>query len=119
MCILVVEDEELIRLILSEEFEEAGFDVCPAKDGDAAAALIEAPPSPFTLLVTDIHMPGRLDGFGVGRLMRSRHPTVPIIYMTGRPDILALFKAMTNKDGFLLKPFVPSRLLAVARQVLA
>jgi DNA-binding response OmpR family regulator len=119
VCILIVEDEDLIRLILAEELEDAGFDVCQAEDGDAAAALIAKPPTPFSLLVTDIHMPGRLDGLEVGRLMRNRHPAVPIIYMTGRPDALALIGSLRAKDSFLLKPFTPSRFLAVARRLLA
>lgn len=87
MCILVVEDEFLIRFLLTEILVGAGFGVCEAPNGDQAAPLIEAPPEPFSLLITDIHMPGQLDGFAVANLMRTRHPGVPIIYTTGRPDV--------------------------------
>jgi len=76
MCILVVEDEFLIRLIVAEELAENGFAVCEAENGDRASALIAAQPDAFTLLVTDVHMPGKLDGIEVARLLRapSGHP---------------------------------------------
>jgi CheY-like chemotaxis protein len=71
MCVLVVEDEALVRDILVEALSSYGHDVCEASTGDAAAVLIETPPKTFTLLITDIHMPGQRDGIEVARLMRQ------------------------------------------------
>ena len=118
MCILVVEDEFLIRLIVAEELADAGFVVCEAESGDAAAQLIEAETEDFSLLITDIHMPGRLNGVGLGRLMRARHPDVPIIYTTGRPDALSAVGRLGDKDVFVPKPFAPSDLLTIARRLI-
>ncbi len=118
MCILVVEDEYLIRLIVAEELADAGFEVCEAESGDAAALIIERAEQTFTLLITDIHMPGQLNGVGLGRLMRTRHPSVPIIYTTGRPDALSAVGQLRDKEVFMPKPFAPSNLLAIARRLL-
>lgn len=71
MCILLVEDEWLIRAPVAEELAEVGFEVCEAGSGDQVSALIAETPTPYSLLVTDIHMPGRLDGIGVARLLRA------------------------------------------------
>jgi len=118
VCILVVEDEFLIRLIVSEELADAGFQVREAENGDVAAGLIEAGAADFSLLITDIHMPGRLSGVDVGRLMRIHRPTVPIIYTTGRPDALNVVGRLGVNEAFVQKPFAPSDLLAIARRLL-
>ena len=118
MCILVVEDEFLIRLIVAEELADAGFEVLEAESGDAAARLLEETATGFSLLITDIHMPGQLNGVGLGRLIRHRYPSLPIIYTTGRPDALNAIGHLGAKDAFVPKPFAPSDLLTVARRLL-
>ncbi len=119
MCILVVEDELLIRVIVAEELADAGFAVCEAEDGTQAAALIRDPPGAFSLLITDIHMPGSLDGIAVARLMRARYPLVPIIYATGRPDVLNAMGRLGEREALVPKPFLPSELLRVAKRLIA
>lgn len=118
MCILIVEDEDLIRLILAEEFTSAGFEVCEAADGDAAAVLIRDPPTAFSLLVTDIHMPGSMAGTDVARLLHQHNPDVPVIYITGRPDALNAMGKLGRQEAILPKPFVPSALLRLAQRLL-
>jgi CheY-like chemotaxis protein len=118
MCVLIVEDEALIRDILVEQLRSHGHDICEAQTGDEAAALIENPPKVFTLLITDIHMPGQRDGVEVGRLMRRHHPSVPIIYTTGRSDALAAIGVPGARDAVLPKPYTPSQIIDVARQLL-
>ena len=118
MRILLVEDEPLIRMIVTEELVEAGFTVCEAESGDCAVALIESPSAAFCLLVTDIHMPGRLNGIAVAHSMRASHPNVPIIYTTGRPDVLHALGRPGEREILLAKPYTPAALLAVARRLL-
>jgi CheY-like chemotaxis protein len=88
MGVLLVEDESLIRTIMSEELADAGFDVTSAETGDEALTLLSGLASGFHVLVTDIHMPGQTDGISLARIVRERYPSVPIIYTTGRPDAL-------------------------------
>lgn len=118
MCILLVEDEVLIRFILAEALAQEGFEVREAADGDQASALIAETPDGFSLLVTDIYMPGRLDGVGVARLFRARHPGVPVIYTTGRGVLLNGVGSLGDKDVLIRKPFAPTELLAVVRRLL-
>ena len=118
MCILLVEDEWLIRTILAEELVNEGFAVQEAEDGDRASLLIVQDPGLFTLLVTDIHMPGRLDGTGVARLLRAHRPNLPVIYTTGRPDVLNALQPFGVKEILLPKPFALSELLSAAQRLL-
>lgn len=118
MCILLVEDEYLIRLILAEELTEAGFVVREAESGEQAAALIASKADIFTALVTDIHMPGSLDGMAVARLLRERRPGIPVVYMTGRPDVVVAAGATESETSLLPKPFAPSQLLSLVYRLL-
>ena len=118
MCILLVEDEWLIRSMFAEELLEGGFAVREAENGDQASALIMPDPTPYTLLVTDIHMPGSLDGIGVARLLRASRPDIPVIYATGRPDALNALQPLGAKEVLLRKPFATSALLTAVRRLL-
>jgi len=109
----------LIRDILMEELRSHGHDVYEAPTGDEAARLIEDPPKDFTLLITDVHLPGQHDGIDVGRLMRRRYPSLPIIYTTGRPDALVKLGSLGPRDAVVLKPYTPSQLMDVIRRLLA
>ena len=118
MCILLVEDEWLIRTMFAEELTRVGFTVHEAESGDQASALIMEDPAPYVLLVTDIHMPGSLDGIGVARLLRARRPGTPVIYTTGRPDVLNALQPLDAREVLLCKPFALSALLAAVRRLL-
>jgi len=114
MCILLVEDEWLIRTIMAEELTEAGFTVTSVETGDEAMTLLTEDPS-FTILVTDIHMPGKTDGIALARTVRERYPDVPIIYTTGRPDALDRASLPGGRVLTLVKPYKPSRLIEAVR----
>lgn len=115
--VLLVEDEPLIRLLLAESLAEEGLRVTEAANGDGAAALIDGPDG-FDLLLTDIQMPGDLDGRAVAQHARRRDPDIAVIYMTGRPDVLGGGGALGPKDAILRKPFTPSEVLAAIRRLL-
>ena len=118
MCILLVEDESLIRLILAEELTEAGFEVREAAGGGQALAEIAAEADRIALLITDIHMPGSVDGTEVARRLRARRPDIPVIYTTGRPDALNDLDSFGKRDVLLAKPFAPSELVSAVRKLL-
>ena len=115
--VLVVEDEELIRLILAEVLADEGFHVVEAGTGDEAAALLDGPDG-FHAVVTDIHMPGGRDGLAVGRHARSRHPDIPVVYCTGRPDVLNDAGPLGRRDALVRKPYVPSQIVMVLQRLL-
>ena len=115
MRVLLVEDNALVCDILAEELRDAGFLVSKAASADEAADLMSGQPTPPTILVTDIHMPGRLDGLALVRLLRSRFPELPVVYITGRPDVM---DRLGRNEVLVRKPFTPSEVFAAIRQLL-
>lgn len=79
--ILVVEDEVLIRLHLSEELRDAGYTVIEAATGDEAITLLSSVDD-VGLLLTDIRMPGSVDGMALASWTRSRFPSIKIIVIS-------------------------------------
>jgi DNA-binding NtrC family response regulator len=118
MSVLLVEDEWLIRTIMSEELIDAGFEVKSFETGDDAMVELSASHPDFEVLVTDIHMPGQTDGIALAKSVRARFPNVAIIYTTGRPDALARAHLPGGNVVTLVKPYKPSRLIEAIRNVL-
>jgi len=116
--ILFVEDEELIRLIVSERLVEAGLKVTEVSNGEAAIGLLQERCG-FDLLLTDVHMPGRLSGIDVALRMRSLWPAIPVVFVTGRPDVLHAFGPSGPYDSFVVKPYRPTDALAAIQTSLA
>ncbi|MBR1216178.1 response regulator [Bradyrhizobium sp. JYMT SZCCT0180] len=99
--VLVVEDEILIRELVSEELEEAGFTVVTAKDADQAISILEARQD-IHLVFTDIDMPGSMDGMKLAATVRDRWPPVHIIITTGKVRPLEI----PANALFIPKPYV-------------
>ena len=114
---LLVEDEPLIRMIMAEILHEAGFDVAEAETGDLALQMVQHPPQPFTLLVTDFHMPGASNGFDVAHAVRQRWPTIPVIIASGRPDFFQQHWQDQLGYRLLKKPYTPSELVRLAHDL--
>ena len=117
-CILLVEDEADIRTMLTEVLSDAGHEVAEAETGDSALLLLDGDAG-FDLLVTDINMPGRLDGIGLAAHFRKRHPAHPILYITGRPDALRNVTMRPGREAALFKPYGLLSLVATVRTMLA
>jgi CheY-like chemotaxis protein len=114
MRILVAEDEFMIRLMVTEALEEAGFEVLEASDGEAALQLMEDPDS-LAAVVTDFHMPGA-DGVAVAHRARHRHPDIPVVFITGRADILSDCE-IEQPFVCLPKPFSVEQMVSIVQQV--
>lgn len=116
--ILFVEDEDFIRLVVTETLVEAGLRVTEARNGEMALDLLKEQ-ADFALLLTDVHMPGRLNGIDVATHMRSLWPEIPVVFVTGRPDVLHTFGPPGPYDRCILKPYKPTDALAAVRSSLA
>ena len=117
MCILLVEDEPLIREVMTESLQDAGFEVMQAESGDRAFELIRNPPVRFSALVTDFHMPGRIDGAGVASRMRKAWPSIPVVIVSGRPEVLRQQWEREEGYGLLRKPYLPQQLVDLVRRL--
>ncbi len=114
--VLFVEDEFLIRLTVSQAMADAGFDVAEAATADEALLMLESGQA-FTLLLTDLQLPGVLDGLSLVDRARRLDPGLPVIYMTGRPDALPEMLDPA-RDKVIAKPYAPSALCAAAHSML-
>jgi CheY-like chemotaxis protein len=80
--ILVVEDEPLVKDSIVLELEEAGFEVVAANSGDEASYILPKMRR-IDLLITDIRMPGRVNGWALADMARCRRPNLPVLYTSG------------------------------------
>jgi DNA-binding response OmpR family regulator len=115
--VLIVEDEFLIRLTLTEALSDEGFDVVAASTGDEAVRLAAETPE-FALLLTDVQLPGDLDGIAVARSLRERVPDLPVIFMTGRPDSTGAVDA-SDRNMTIAKPYLIADICAAAKRLTA
>jgi CheY-like chemotaxis protein len=113
--VMVVEDEFLIRLTLVEALSDEGFDVVEAESGDAALPVLQSDPS-IKILLTDIQLPGRLDGTQLARRARETRPTLPVLFMTGRMDPTAEPDA-SPLDSFIAKPYTLTDICNAVRRL--
>lgn len=113
--ILVVDDEELILEPLVGALEDAGFDVATATNAIDAHTLLEESGN-IDLLVTDVKMPGQVDGLVFGQVVHEMHPDLPIIVISGvsEPDDRDVPAGAT----FIAKPFPAALLIEEAKLLL-
>ena len=116
-CVLLVEDEGLIRVTLAETLEDAGYVVVSAENGDAACDLLRDRDG-FDVLLTDIQMPGLADGIDVARSFHEHHPDRPVVFMTGRPDMLSRVGRLSCSERLLRKPFGSAQMLSAIQGLL-
>lgn len=81
--ILVVEDEMLLRMRAVDMVEDAGYTSIEAVDADEAVAILESR-SDIALLLTDIQMPGSMDGLKLAHTVHERWPPIRIILVSGQ-----------------------------------
>ncbi len=114
--VLLVEDEFLIRMTLSEALADAGFEVLEAEDADQALALL-ASDSTIQLLLTDIQLPGSCNGQVLVERARQTRPTLPVIFMSGRLGTTPAGGG--GRDRYIAKPYLPSEICSAAREMIA
>jgi two-component system, chemotaxis family, chemotaxis protein CheY len=116
--ILVVDDSESIRMLVSTILENAGFEVERAVDGSDALHVLDS--NSFHLIITDLNMP-IMDGISLIEKVRvtPHHNRVPIIMLTTESHTFFKDHARTaGATGWVVKPFVADKLLAVINKVL-
>jgi DNA-binding response OmpR family regulator len=113
--VVVLEDDDLVRDVLTDIMEAEGFVVRPAATADDAIAHIDSAGG-CELLLTDIDLGPGPNGFDAAKAAQARHPYLPIIYLTGRPDH-ANDRHFGPKERFLRKPFRALELVDAMRSL--
>jgi PAS domain S-box-containing protein len=116
--LLVVEDDDTIRMIMRRTLKRDGYIVLDATDGQQALQMAAAYDKPIDLLLTDVVMP-----FVGGRELAERllvaRPTMKIVYMSGYTDDVILRRGLLEPGvTFIQKPFAPATLAAKLRKAL-
>ena len=112
--ILLADDNADMRTYVTRILEEQGYAVSAVRDGEAALASIRKGPMP-DLVLSDVMMPGALDGFGLLRALRSapETETVPIVLLSARAGEAARVDGLAaGADEYLVKPFGARELVA-------
>jgi DNA-binding NtrC family response regulator len=116
-AVLIVEDESDIRELLSEYFRARNFDVASAADGRAALLAIEREPERFSLIITDLHLPG-VDGLAVLRAARAANPGVYVVIVTGFASLDSAIQAVRlGAYDYLTKPFSLGQIDVVLQRI--
>jgi PAS domain S-box-containing protein len=118
-CVLLVDDEDLVREVLAEQLQDAGYGVIAVADGAEALAILSSG-APVDALVTDLAMPG-MDGLAVIRAAQERCPGLPAVLLTGYAGdgaSLAVSGAVTGTFSLLRKPVSGVQLIDRIRALL-
>ena len=115
--ILLVEDEEGVRCVVSEMLEWYGYTVLRATGASEAVALARSHDGPIHLLLTDVVMP-RLSGRALRDELSMYRPRIPVLYISGYAGEDRSLELLKNGAAFLAKPFTAASLAQKVREVL-
>ena len=118
--VFIIDDDEHVRETVGLVLRQAGYEVLEAVDGEEAIAVIESYPTSFSIqvIICDIHLP-TVSGYDLISFIREKLPTVPVIVLTGYPDVqgaAALFKQ--GVVDYLIKPGRAETLLDSVRRAI-
>ncbi|HEY1426142.1 MAG TPA: response regulator [Caulobacteraceae bacterium] len=112
---LVVDDDGIVRFAISENLRAAGFQVLEAASAHGALGVM-LDHAPIDVLLTDLQMPGAMDGFGLGQHARCASPEVKVLVMSSfLPESTG---ARLSPFAFIEKPFPPQALIDRVRMLL-
>ena len=108
--VLLVEDEPLILLVAQDALEAGGYTVLPVQVASEARSLLDTRIGDLAGLITDIRLPGGLDGWEIARHARELKADLPVVYTTG--DSAGEWPAKGVPNSVVVqKPYAPAQLL--------
>jgi len=115
--LLIVDDNEGVRHLVSRWLERAGFAVEEARDGTEAVAMVRG--NPPDVILADIRMP-KMDGIELARAVKSEFPHIKIILMTAYSSPQTIAQARREGvDDYLEKPFTKDQVEKIATEVIS
>jgi len=116
--VLVVEDEVLIRITISEYLRSCGYKVFEAASADEAIVVLQQSDLTIDMVLSDVEMPGSMDGFGLSRWIRQNRPGLDVI-LAGTPARAADAAGDLCENGpKLAKPYDPQIVVGRIKQLL-
>ena len=116
--VLVVEDDEMVRLLTARLLASRGYAPIEARNGNQALALVRAHPGEIQLVLSDVVMP-ELGGAEFARRLAELQPELPILFMSGFTDDEVVRRGLLDPDApYLQKPFDAGSLARRVREIL-
>lgn len=116
--VLLVEDDDSVRLLVSDLLQELGYVALEAADPETAIRIMETDMQ-IDLLITDVGLP-RMNGRQLAEIARQRHPDLPVLFLTGYAEVAQARTALLGPDMAIVgKPFSLDDLSAQIREMLA
>jgi ActR/RegA family two-component response regulator len=113
--VLLVDDDEAVRIVMSATLEKKGFEVVSAASVPEALKFITT--EGFDAVITDLHMPNPSDGFAVITAMRHSQPDALTLLVSGYPDVKSAVNAiLLEADQIMMKPFEVEKLADLIRE---
>jgi len=119
--VLVIDDEPDVRRVIRLTLEKAGYYIVEAEDGEQAIQVINEGEHPMVLdvILTDIRMP-RINGLEAMTYFQREYPNVPLIVLTGYPDLAMAIRLLNcGITDYLVKPVEHEKLLSAVADALA
>ena len=117
--VLVVEDDVLVRLVIAGYLRDCGYRVLEAASADEAVRLLQRGEAQVDVVLTDVEMPGEMDGFALSQWVRRERPDLEVV-MAGTPARAANAAGELCEQGPAgSRPLDPSAVLARIRRLLA
>jgi len=116
--ILIVDDSESIREVVSFTLENEGYDILVGVDGKDALKFLDG--SAIDLIITDLHMP-IMNGIELIKEIRKMdaYKRIPILFLTTESQAAKKMEAKeAGATGWIIKPFVPAKLIAAINKVI-
>jgi PAS domain S-box-containing protein len=116
--VLLVEDEDALRELVTDFLKSMGYSVLAARDGYDALEIAKRATGPIHVLLTDVIMPG-MSGFDLSRRFAITHPTLKVVFMSGySEEAIAQHGTVGPGSSFLQKPFSRAGLARKLSEVL-
>jgi two-component system, cell cycle sensor histidine kinase and response regulator CckA len=116
--ILLVEDHDAVRKLVTELLEVDGYAVLAAGDSAEAIEIAEQRHGAIDLLLTDVVLPG-VNGHELAELLVARHPGLKVLFTSGYPAQTGVGNLGDERVAFIQKPYLPNDLARAVREVLA
>lgn len=101
--VLVVEDDEILRLLICEAIDALGLDALESESADEAHRVLRFRASSIDMVITDVRMPGEMDGLALARVVWASWPRIPVVVTSG--NLAVQFDRHPENAFFLPKPW--------------
>jgi CheY-like chemotaxis protein len=114
----VVEDEVLVRMVISDYLRECGYRVIEAGSADEAITVLQSPER-VDIVFSDVQMPGERDGFGLAQWVRQNQPWLKMLLTSGNARAAHMAGDLCEEGPLEQKPYHPQTILARIQRLLA